>query len=94
MRQALQDVVGALPIANIIGPREAEATNSGDSIKAAGRAKAIMAEAEAQARANQLLAQSLTPALVPSQMVSKWNGQMPQVSGGATPMIQRPAPRP
>ena len=152
VRQALQEVVGALPIADIIGPRKAEATNSsrllleqrlspygivvkqftinelrppqtvieaintknvmqqqaltaqnelqknefqarGDSIKAAGRAKAITAEAEAQARANTLLAQSLTPALVQSQMVSKWNGQMPQVSGGATPMIQLPAPK-
>ena len=152
VRQALQEVVGALPIADIIGPRKAEATNSarvllekrlspygievkqftinelrppqtvieaintknvmqqqaltaqnelqknefqarGDSIKAAGRAKAIMAEAEAQARANQLLAQSLTPALVQSQMVSKWNGQMPQFSGAGTPMIQLPAPK-
>jgi regulator of protease activity HflC (stomatin/prohibitin superfamily) len=153
VRQALQEVVGALPIADIIGPRKAEATNSarlllekrlspygievkqftinelrppqtvieaintknvmqqqaltaqnelqknefqarGDSIKAAGRAKAITAEAEAQARANQLLAQSLTPELVQSQMVSKWNGQMPQFSGAATPMIQLPAPKP
>ena len=32
----------------------------GDSIKAAGRAKAILAEAEAQAKANQLLSASVT----------------------------------
>jgi len=144
--------VGALPIADIIGPRKAEATNQarmllekrlspygievkqftinelrppqtvieaintknvmqqqaltaqnelqknefqarGDSIKAAGRAKAITAEAEAQARANQLLSASITPTLVQYEMMKKWNGQMPQVSGGATPMIQLPAPK-
>ncbi len=152
VRQALQEVVGALPIADIIGPRKADATNQarillekrlspygivvkqftinelrppqtvieaintknvmqqqaltaqnelqknefqarGDSIKASGRARAILAEAEAQAKANQLLSQSLTAALVQSQMISKWNGQMPQVSGGGIPMIQLPAPK-
>ena len=62
----------------------------GDSIKAAGRAKAITAEAEAQARANQLLAQSITPTLVQYELTKKWNGQMPQVTGGATPLLQLP----
>jgi regulator of protease activity HflC (stomatin/prohibitin superfamily) len=64
----------------------------GDSIKAAGRAKAIMAEAEAQAKANQLLAASITPTLVQYEMTKRWNGQMPQVSGSAMPMIQLPKP--
>jgi regulator of protease activity HflC (stomatin/prohibitin superfamily) len=64
----------------------------GDSIKAAGRAKAITAEAEAQARANQLLAASITPTLVQYEMMKRWNGQMPQVSGSAMPMIQLPKP--
>jgi regulator of protease activity HflC (stomatin/prohibitin superfamily) len=65
----------------------------GDSIKAAGRAKAILAEAEAQARANDLLSRSVTPTLVQYEMAKKWNGQMPQVSGGGTPLLQLPAPR-
>ena len=149
IRQSLQEVVGTEPIADIIGPKKAEATNraralisqrlqpygfevkqftinelrappavmeainqknvmqqqaltaqnelqkntfqaQGDSIKAAGRAKAIMAEAEAQARANQLLAQSITPTLVQYELTKKWNGQMPQVTGGATPLLQLP----
>ena len=60
----------------------------GDSIKAQGRAKAILAEAEAQARANTLLSQSITPTLVQYEMTKKWNGQMPQVTGGATPLLQ------
>jgi regulator of protease activity HflC (stomatin/prohibitin superfamily) len=153
IRQALQEVAGAYPIADIIGPKKAESTAraqrlleqrlspygivvkqftinelrppqsvidainqknvmqqaaltaqnelqknqfqaQGDSIKAAGRAKAITAEAEAQARANELLARSISPTLVQYEMVKKWNGQMPQVSGGATPLIQLPAPKP
>ncbi len=150
IRQSLQEVVGTEPIADIIGPKKAEATNrarmliaqrlqpygfevkqftinelrapaavmeainqknvmqqqaltaqnelqkntfqaQGDSIKAAGRAKAITAEAEAQARANQLLSQSITPTLVQYELSKKWNGQMPQVTGGATPLLQLPA---
>jgi regulator of protease activity HflC (stomatin/prohibitin superfamily) len=64
----------------------------GDSIKAAGRAKAILTEAEAQARANELLSRSITPTLVQYEMAKRWNGQMPQVSGSAMPMIQLPKP--
>lgn len=62
----------------------------GDSIKAAGRAKAILTEAEAQARANELLSRSVTTNLVQYEMAKRWNGQMPQVTGGAMPMLQLP----
>jgi regulator of protease activity HflC (stomatin/prohibitin superfamily) len=65
---------------------------SGDSIKAAGHAKALTIEAKAQAEANTLLAQSITPTLVQYQMANKWDGKMPQVSGAAMPMIQMPKP--
>ena len=64
----------------------------GDSIKGAGRAKAILAEAEAQAKANILLAQSVTPTLVQYEMAKRWDGKMPQVTGSAMPMIQMPKP--
>jgi regulator of protease activity HflC (stomatin/prohibitin superfamily) len=56
--------------------------------QAAGRAKAILAEAEAQAKANRLLSESITPTLVQYEMSKRWNGQMPQVAGSAMPMIQ------
>ena len=150
IRQALQEVLGSEPIADMLGPKKAEvvartqqliasrlapygfivkqftineirapaevmsAINTknvmqqqaltaqnelqkntfnaqGDSIRASGRAKAILAEAQAQAQANQLLSQSITPTLVQYEMAKKWNGQMPQVSGGATPLIQMPS---
>lgn len=62
----------------------------GDSIKAAGRAMAILAEARAQAEANRLLSESVTGTLVQYEMAKRWNGEMPQVSGSAMPMIQLP----
>ncbi|HKP74351.1 MAG TPA: prohibitin family protein [Longimicrobiaceae bacterium] len=151
IRQALQEVVGSEPIADVLGPKKAEVVSrtqqliaqrlapygfmvkqftinevrapaevmaaintknvmqqqaltaqnelqknmynaQGDSIRASGRAKAILTEAQAQAQANQLLSQSITPTLVQYEMAKKWNGQMPQVSGGATPLIQLPSP--
>jgi prohibitin 2 len=151
IRQALQEVVGSEPIADMLGPKKAEvvaraqnliasrlapygfmvkqftineirapaevmqAINTknvmqqqaltaqnelqknmynaqGDSIRASGRAKAILTEAQAQAEANHLLSQSITPTLVQYEMTKKWNGQMPQVTGGATPLLQLSPP--
>ena len=149
IRQALQEVIGSEQIADIIGPKKAEAVGraqglvaarlapygiivkqftlnelrapetvmqaintknvmqqqaftaqnelqkntfqaQGDSIKAVGRAKAILAEAQAQAQANELLAKSISGSLVQYEMAKKWNGVMPQVSGAAMPLIQMP----
>jgi regulator of protease activity HflC (stomatin/prohibitin superfamily) len=149
IRQALQEVLGSEPIADMLGPKKAEvvartqqliaarlapygflvkqftinevrapaevmsAINTknvmqqqaltaqnelqknmynaqGDSIRASGRAKAILTEAQAQAEANRLLSASITPTLVQYEMTKKWNGQMPQVTGGATPLLQLP----
>ena len=108
IRQALQEVVGSEPIADMLGPKKAEvvartqaltAQNElqknmfnaqGDSIRASGRAMAILTEAQAQAEANRLLSASITPTLVQYEMTKKWNGQMPQVTGGATPLLQLP----
>ena len=64
-----------------------------DSIRAAGRAKSILAEAEAQAKANRMLGESLTATLVQYELMKKWDGKLPQVSGGSTPLISLPAPR-
>src|SRR5829696_2153624 len=97
--RAPQGVIDAINTKNVMQQQALTAQNElqknqfqaqGDSIKAAGRAKAITAEAEAQARANQLLAASITPTLVQYEMMKKWNGQMPQVTGGGTPLLQLP----
>jgi len=56
-------------------------------IEAEGEAKAILTRAQSQAESNRLLSASLTAALVEYKRIEKWNGQLPQVSGGATPFI-------
>jgi regulator of protease activity HflC (stomatin/prohibitin superfamily) len=98
--RAPQAVIDAINTKNVMQQQALTAQNElqkntfqaqGDSIKAAGRAKAILAEAEAQAKANQLLSASLTGTLVQYEMAKRWNGQMPQVSGNAMPMIQLPS---
>ena len=54
-------------------------------IKAKGEADAIQIKAEAEAAANELIAKSLTPELIENNKISRWNGEVPMVSGnGAT----------
>jgi regulator of protease activity HflC (stomatin/prohibitin superfamily) len=98
--RAPQAVMDAISLKNVMQQQALTAQNElqknqfqaqGDSIKAAGRAKAILTEAEAQAKANELLARSITATLVNYEMAKRWNGQMPQVAGSAMPMIQLPA---
>ncbi len=55
--------------------------------EAKGTAEAIMTEASAQAKANRILSESLTPNLIEHERIMKWNGELPQVTGGSTPMI-------
>src|SRR2546430_2010227 len=52
--------------------------------------KAIEAKqvAQQQAKANEILAHSLTPILVSYKSIERWNGILPQVSGGAVPFIE------
>jgi regulator of protease activity HflC (stomatin/prohibitin superfamily) len=97
--RAPKAVMDAISLKNVMQQQALTAQNElqkntfqaqGDSIKAAGRAKAITAEAEAQARANELLSKSITNTLVQYEMAKRWNGQMPQVTGGAMPMLQLP----
>ncbi len=97
--RAPKAVMDAISLKNVMQQQSLTAQNElqkntfqaqGDSIKAVGRAKAILAEAEAQAKANELLSRSITGALVQYEMAKRWNGQMPQVTGGAMPMLQLP----
>lgn len=101
--RAPKAVMDAISLKNVMQQQSLTAQNElqkntfqaqGDSIKAAGRAKAILAEAEAQAKANDLLSRSITATLVQYEMAKRWNGQMPQVTGGAMPMLQLPGSKP
>lgn len=55
--------------------------------KAEVMAKARVAEATGQRDANRLLEMSLTPALLKLKEIEKWDGQLPRVQGGGTPLI-------
>ena len=97
--RAPKAVMDAISLKNVMQQQALTAQNElqkntfqaqGDSIKAAGRAKAILTEAAAQAKANELLSRSITGSLVQYEMAKRWNGQMPQVTGGAMPMLQLP----
>jgi regulator of protease activity HflC (stomatin/prohibitin superfamily) len=95
--RAPQAVIEAINQKNVMQQQALTAQNElqkntfqaqGDSIKAVGKAKAILAEAEAQAKANELLARSVTANLVQYEMAKRWDGKMPQVAGGAMPLLQ------
>jgi regulator of protease activity HflC (stomatin/prohibitin superfamily) len=95
--RAPQAVIDAINQKNVMQQQALTAQNElqknqfqaqGDSIKAAGQAKAILAVAEAQSKANELLSRSVTTNLVQYEMAKKWDGKMPQVSSGAVPLLQ------
>lgn len=55
--------------------------------QAQGEAQSTLVRAKAQAESNHLLERSITPNLVQYKSVEKWNGVLPEVTGGATPFI-------
>jgi regulator of protease activity HflC (stomatin/prohibitin superfamily) len=67
---------------------EAEGRANALKEQAGGEAEAIRIRAEAQAGANLVLAQSLTPDLIRYQQVQRWDGRLPVFQGGsATPLV-------
>lgn len=56
-------------------------------IKAEGDAEAKRIAAEAEADANKKVAASLTPELIEKEKIEKWNGTVPQIQGGSTPIV-------
>jgi regulator of protease activity HflC (stomatin/prohibitin superfamily) len=50
--------------------------------EAEGDAQSTLVKAKAQSEANKLLETTLTPMLVQSKAIDKWNGELPQYNGG------------
>lgn len=68
----------------------AQATGLANAAKARaeGEAQATLTNARAQAEANDLLAKSVTPALIQYQQIQRWDGKLPLFTGpGGTPLI-------
>jgi prohibitin 2 len=51
------------------------------------QAQQAVVDADGQAKANAILNASLTPTLVQWQEIQKWDGKLPQVTGGASPFV-------
>ena len=56
-------------------------------LEAEAEAEAIRIKAEAEAEANRLISESLTNELLQLEQINKWNGDVPQVQGDSTPII-------
>ena len=55
-----------------------------------GESEAIRIKSEADAKANKLLQASISDELVEYKALEKWDGKLPTVTGGSTPMITIP----
>ena len=56
--------------------------------EAEGDAQATLVKAKAQAEANKLLQEALTPLLIQNKAIERWNGTLPQFTGGgAVPFL-------
>ncbi len=69
----------------VLAQREIEAQQKVATAK--GEAESILVVAQGQAKANDALSRSISPILVQYKSIEKWNGILPQVSGGAIPLI-------
>ncbi len=69
----------------VLAQREIEAQQKVATAK--GEAESILVVAQGQAKANEVLARSISPILVQYKGIERWNGTLPQVTGGAVPFI-------
>jgi regulator of protease activity HflC (stomatin/prohibitin superfamily) len=70
-----------------IAKAQAEGVANAAIEEAKGEAEAKRLRADAEAEANRKIAASVTPALIDYTKAKNWDGVMPKVTGGATPMI-------
>ncbi len=69
----------------VLAQREIEAQQKVATAK--GEAESILVVAQGQAKANDALSRSISSILVQYKSIEKWNGILPQVSGGGIPLI-------
>lgn len=70
---------------------EAEGQKVTEIINAERDAEKIRINADAQAQANEKLKNSLSPEVIQSQWINRWNGQKSLVEGGSSSIINMPA---
>jgi len=67
--------------------KEAEANAKIAVAKAEGNAKAMKIKADAEAYYNRTIAASLSPMIIQEDMIEKWDGKMPLITGGNSMML-------
>jgi len=55
--------------------------------KAEGEAQSVLVRAKAESEANRMLQSTLSAILIQNKTIEKWNGTLPQVTGGAMPLL-------
>lgn len=85
INNVIQATQNAQAAQNKVAQTEAEARQK--IAEANGEAERVRIASEAEAKANDTINKSLTPTLLEYKRLDKWNGQLPQVTGGATPLI-------
>jgi len=71
---------------------QAQADAAKDVATAEGKARSILVEAEAQAKANELLNSTLNERLIQIKWIEKWDGKQPTVTGGNN-LLSIPIPK-
>lgn len=66
---------------------EAQADADAKRIEAQAEAEAELIRAQAQSEANRLISESLTSELLQLEQIQKWSGDVPQVTGDSSPII-------
>jgi len=69
----------------VLAQREIEAQQKVATAK--GEAESILVVAQGQAKANDALSRSISPILVEYKGIEKWNGILPQFTGGVVPFV-------
>jgi regulator of protease activity HflC (stomatin/prohibitin superfamily) len=55
--------------------------------KAEGEAQSVLVRAKAESEANRMLQATLSAILIQNKTIEKWNGTLPQVTGGSVPLL-------
>jgi regulator of protease activity HflC (stomatin/prohibitin superfamily) len=55
--------------------------------KAEGEAQSVLVRAKAETEANRMLQSTLSAILIQNKTIEKWNGVLPQVTGGSMPLL-------
>ncbi len=92
VEKSINDVINAVQAANAAKAKVQQAiAEAQQQIEAAeGTKKSEIIKAQGAAEANRILNESLNDRLIQYRLAGKWNGQLPNVTGGGTPLLQIP----